>query len=62
MEARKVRDGKVWTVNVYASGNAVVYYQALNPQTGKGWQAKRGMQNFFGEGAKAKALVFWLKA
>lgn len=52
--------GKAWTVSINAD-TAAVYWQAINPCTGKGWQAQRDFVLFQGEGFKRRALRDWLK-
>jgi hypothetical protein len=60
-EHTKIKDGKAWTVSINADC-AVVYRQAVNPKTGKGWQARRDNQYFSGERFEAKAMRAWLYA
>lgn len=57
-----VRNNKLFTVHIFDNGVCSVYEQAINPKTGKGWQAKRNMQHFEGSLAVNKAMVAWMNA
>ena len=60
-EHKAQRNGREYTVRIFDSSNACTFDQPINSKTGKGWQASKNHQNFFGDNAKAKAMVHWLK-
>jgi hypothetical protein len=57
----KTKDGRAWTVKINETA-ATVYWQSVNPKTGKGWQRTRDDQYFSGPGFEAKAMRAWLYA
>jgi len=60
-QTQKIKGGKAWTVKINED-NAVVFSQAINPKTGKGWQARQDFRYFSGERFEAKAMRAWLYA
>ena len=59
-EAMVVVDGKALIV-YHGEYRSSVYTQAINPKTGKPWQATRESEYFSGEGREAKAMACWLR-
>ncbi|HRZ07518.1 MAG TPA: hypothetical protein P5102_15510 [Candidatus Competibacteraceae bacterium] len=60
-EYQKIKAGKAWTVSINEDC-AVVYWQTINPKTGKGWQAHRDLRYFAGERYRIRAMRAWLYA
>jgi hypothetical protein len=56
-----IRHGRAYTVSI-GETRASVYWQSINPKTGKGWQRTRDDQYFSGPGFEAKAMRAWLYA
>ena len=61
-EYTTVRNSRSYTVKIYSETSADVFNQAVNPTTGKGWQAHKDLQNFQGERAASRAMVAWMRA
>ena len=61
MELRKTQivASRAFTLLIHAPGNADVYWQYVNPATGRPWQAKRGGMHFEGVYASLQALNAW---
>ena len=57
-----IRKNRAHTVVIYSETSADVYWKAVNPATGKGWQRSRDLQAFRGEKAQGRAMVAWMKA
>jgi hypothetical protein len=57
----KIRDGRAWTVSI-GETSAHVYWQSVNPKTGKGWQRTRDDRYFRGDRFEARAMRAWLYA
>jgi hypothetical protein len=57
-----IRHNKKFTIDMYPSGNADVYWRVVNPKTGKGWQAHCDLQHFDGPRAQGRAMVAWMRA
>ena len=57
--SRRDLTGATWTVRLFTTGGAVIYRQATNPRTGKGWQKSTNVQHFE---AHHKAMWAWLLA
>jgi hypothetical protein len=58
---QKIKEGKAWTVSISETA-ATVYWQTINPKTGKGWQKQRDNQYFSGESFNNRAMRAWLYA
>lgn len=58
-EHTKIKNGKAITVTIYPEGHAIVFDQAINPKTGKGWQKRRNLKTYEN---KLTAMAAWLKA
>lgn len=59
----KIQNGKAFTVSINEDTRcASVYWQTINPKTGKGWQKQRDNQYFSGDNFKPHAMRAWLYA
>jgi hypothetical protein len=56
-----IKNGRAWTVSI-GETSASIYWQSINPKTGKGWQRQRDNQYFSGDRFEARAMRAWLYA
>ena len=47
---------RAYTLSIHAADNADVYWQPVNPRTGRPWQAKRFLGHYEGKLANMRAL------
>lgn len=52
---------KAFTVTLTGVDCADVYWQHVNPRTGKPWQAHRNLKTYRGLKARAQAMHDWLR-
>lgn len=51
-----------WTLRIVDAESSFLYWQPINKKTGRGWQATRDVQAFYGKNAEIIGKFAFLKA